>query len=192
MTNKYVKPRPDRLEHEVEAQSNTQARDWKKSTASNEPKTPTKRREVPSGHRRQLQGGLSPLVGRPSKPSPHGAQRSNHLPHAGADHAASGGGLVFQRKQSHQLLGHLSLKERRMQQQMMQSQEENRQKQLEQRQREKRQWDRALDKVAREMLDHVLGNIAEPAPVDQEEEPEGALTTVVIESIQQVEDEQRE
>lgn len=75
---------------------------------------------------------------------------------------------------------------------MLQAQEESRQKQLEQRQREKRQWDRALDKVAREMLDHVLGNIAEPTPMDQEEEPEGALTTVVIESIQQVEDEQRE
>ena len=32
------------------------------------------------------------------------------------------------------------------------------------------------------MLDHVLGNIAETTPEDQEQEAEGALTTVVIES----------
>lgn len=42
------------------------------------------------------------------------------------------------------------------------------------------------------MLDHVLGNIAETAPEDAVQEPEGALTNVVIESIQEVEDEQRE
>ena len=49
-----------------------------------------------------------------------------------------------------------------------------------------------MDKVAREMLDQVLGNIAETTRGVDEQEQEGALTAVVIESIQQVEDEQRE
>lgn len=81
VTNKYVKPKAERLEHEAEAQPNSQARGWKKAPTLPEPKTPTKRREMPSGTRRQLQGGLSPLVGRASKPSPHGAQRSNYVPY---------------------------------------------------------------------------------------------------------------
>lgn len=73
VTNKYVKPKADRPDQEAEAQPNSQARPWKKAPALNEPKTPTKRREMPSGTRRQLQGGLSPLVGRASKPSPQAA-----------------------------------------------------------------------------------------------------------------------
>lgn len=55
--------------------------------------------------------------------------------------------------------------------------------------REKKQWDKAAEKVAREMLDHVLSNIAETGPDGLDHEPEGAITATVIEAIQHVEDE---
>ena len=42
------------------------------------------------------------------------------------------------------------------------------------------------------MIDYVLGNIAETGPDGIEHEPEGTITTVVIESIQEVEDEHRD
>ena len=54
--------------------------------------------------------------------------------------------------------------------------------------REKRQWDRALDKVAREMLDAVLGNIGETdqqVPEQWQEGPnrDGVLTGAVREAV---------
>jgi len=62
--------------------------------------------------------------------------------------------------------------------------------------REKRQWDRALDKVARGMLDAVLGNIGETdheVPEEWQEGPnrDGVLTGAVREAVSQLEDEQR-
>lgn len=58
--------------------------------------------------------------------------------------------------------------------------------------KENRQWDKAAERVARDMLDHVLSNIAETGPDGLDHEPEGAITATVIEAIQHVEDEQRE
>ena len=81
---------------------------------------------------------MSPLAGRASKPNVNGSQRPNLAGHHGSDQTPPGGGLLFQRKQSHQLLGHLSLKERRLQHEMRQSQEESRQKQQEQKQKDKK------------------------------------------------------
>lgn len=111
----------------------------------------------------------------------------------------------FQRKQSHQLLGQMTLKERRLQQTLhfpnaggnAQNADERQLEKLlekqvrEEKKRDKRQWEKAMDKVAREVLDTVLGASQCLDPEGAEDEPEGLVFEALRETAEAIERERR-